>query len=316
MTNPYSVPPDYSFQSTDIQSIDFPNDFIRRLHDGALDTVLLNTLREFGQLHPLLVQEQAENQYHILAGYPYFTACKMLDIKKIVCQILPRSLAPVTRFSLQIVHDLSSPQSSPILQAHLLRQAQLIVSEEDLLSLLSLMGYNPQRYKLKELIELLHLDTTAVLALHRGSLSQKTGKHLSFLPLEDQRLLVNLISAYRLGGSKQQKLVEMVTELVLRDGKPAREILSRWLPNDEKTSSENMPQRLYGMMQYLHEQCYPEKTAAEKKFKTLVQELQPPEKITIEHSLSFENEELEVRLKFADAATLRRKWEGMKAFVQ
>ena len=314
MTKPYAVPPDYSFQLIDLQLVDFPNDFLRLLHDGAVDRVLLNTLQEFGQLHPLLVQEQTENQYHILAGYPYFTALNVLDIQQIVCQILPRTLAPITRFSLQIIHDLSSPQSSPILQAHLLRQAQLIVSEEDLLSLLSLMGYKPQRYKLKELIDLLQLEPTAILALHRGSLSQKLGKHLYLLSQEDQRNLVKLISVYRLGGSKQQKLVEMVTELVLRDNKSAQEIINKWLPDEETTNSENRPQRIYGFLQCLHEQCSPGKTDAERNFKKLVKELQPPEEITIEHSLSFEDEQLEVRIKFTDAATLRKKWAEIKTF--
>lgn len=308
MTDFLPMQPDYNFQLIDLQFVDFPDDFISSLHDETVNSITLKNLQKFGQLYPLLVQQQTEKLYHLLAGYHYFRAIKMLGIKKITCQILPRSISLDTYFSLQILHDLSSPLSSPILQAHLLRRAQLTLPEDDLLSLLSLMGYKPQRYKLKELSDLLLLEPTAILALHRGSLSQKSGKHLALLSHADQRNLVNMISTYRLGGSKQQKLVEMVTELALRDNKPAEEIINKWLHDNEKSNSDNKPQHLYGLMQYLHEQCYPGRTTAERDFKKLVQELQPPNEITLEHSLSFEDEKLEVRLKFDDAATLRTKW--------
>jgi len=299
----------------DLQQVDFPDDFLRFLHDGVIDTITLRNLQKFGQLYPLVVRQQPGNQYQILANYPYFSAIKMSGIKKITCQILPPAISPYILFSLQILHDLSSPQASPILQAHLFKKAQLALPEEDVLSLLSLMGCKPQRHKLKELTDLLQLEPTAILALHRGSLSRKLGKHFALLSHEDQRHLVNLINTYRLGGSKQQKIVEMVTELVLRDKITAGEIINKWLPDNEKTSSENMPQQLNGLMQYLHEQCFPGKTAAERNFKKLVQELQPPEEITVEHSLSFEDEQLEVRLRFANGATLRKKWAEIKTFV-
>lgn len=315
MTDSLPTQTDHLFQSLAIQLIDFQDDFIKSLYDGPIDTITLSNLQKFGQLYPVLVQQQNENHYHLLARYQYFTAIKKMGMQKIVCQILPHSISLNTLFSLQILHDLASPQSSPIIQAHLLRHAQLALPEEDLLSLLSLMGYKPQRYKLKELTDLLQLEPTVVLALHRGTLSQKAGKNLALLTHEDQRHLVNLISTYRLGGSKQQKLVEMVTELILRDNKPAKEIINRWLPDEGKTHAGNKPQQLYGLMQCLHEQCFPGTTSAEKEFKKLVQELQPPKEITIEHSLSFEDDQMEVRLRFADAATLRRKWTGIKTIV-
>ena len=306
--------PNYSFQFIDRQLIDFPDDFLRFLHDGPVEPMELKKLQEFGQLHPLLVQKQAENQYHLLAGYPYFTAIKILGQEKVACQILPPSISPVTLYSLQILHGLSAPQASPILQAHLLRKAQHELPEEELLPLLSLMGYKPQRYKLKELSDFLELAPSAILALHRGILSQKSAKQLALLLPEDQRSLVHLISIYRLGGSKQQKLVEMVVELVRRGNRPVGEIVDKWLPDQEMTSG-NIPQHLQGLLQTLHEQCYPDKTAAEKKFKALVQELQTSGEISLVHSLSFEDESIEVRLRFADIAALKERWGRIKTIL-
>lgn len=316
MTDSLSRQPDYHFQWVDIAEVDFPDSFLRFLHVTPDDTITLSNLQKFGQFSPLLVEQQSESQYRLLAGYPYFIALKTLGMQKVVCQILPSSTPLITLFSLQILHGLSSPQSSPILQAHLLRQAQLALSEEELLSLLALMGYKPQRYKLRELTMLLQLEPSAILALHRGSLSQKSGRYLALLSPEDQHHVVTLIRTYRLGGSKQQKLIEMVTELVLRDHRTVGELLEKWLIGDQETSPENLPQQLHSLMQYLHAQCYPDKVAAEKKFSKLVQELQPSQEITIEHSLSFEDERLEIRLRFSDTETLRTKWGLIKAITQ
>lgn len=315
MTNSFPLHPDYRFQLIDHQFIDFPDDFLRFLHNRPIEPVVLRNLQEFGQLYPLLVQQQTENQYYLLADYLYFSAINTLGIKKIVCQILSPSIPPVTIFSLQILNDLSSPQSSPILQAHLLRKAQHVITEKKLLSLLSLMGYQPQRYKLKELLDLLQLEPSSILALHLGSLSLKSAKQLSMHTPEDQRYLTNLISSYRLGGSKQQKLIEMVTELTLRDNKSIAEIVNRWNPEQE-TVAENMPQRLHSLMQNLHEQCHPDSAAAEKNFKKIVQELQPTGGVTIAHNLSFEDESLEVRLRFSNASKLKEKWEKIKTVLQ
>jgi ParB family chromosome partitioning protein len=202
------------------------------------------------------------------------------------------------------------------LQAHLLLQAQQVLTEEQLLSLLPLMGYKPQRHKLKELTALLLLDPSAVLALHQGILSPKSGKLLSRLILQDQRTLVELIELYRPGGSKQQKLVEMVTELSLRDNKPVGDMLREWLPPHQEAAHANMPQWFQALLQTLDERIRPNKAEAEKTFKRFVQELQPPAGMTVEHSLSFEDESLEVHLRFTDSANLREQWGRLKALMQ
>lgn len=307
--------PEYRFQFVDVQSIDLKDNLISMLHSGPVDAQVLNTLRKFGQITALLVQEHTESQYHLLAGYPCFTALKALGRERVACQILPPTTPPVTLYSLQVVHNLSSSPSSPILQALLLREAQQILAENELLQLLALMGYKPQRYKLEELISFLQLEPSAISALHRGILSQKSGKQLGLLSPGDQHSLVRLITDYRLGGSKQQKLIEMVMELVLRNNSSVADIISRWLPVEE-SAANNIPQQVQSLMQYLYEQCYPGKTTAEKVFRNLVQELQPWEGATLAHSLSFEDEQLEIRLRFADAATLRENWERIKTIVR
>jgi ParB family chromosome partitioning protein len=307
--------PSYPFKTISCQFIDHPDDFIRSLHESP-DSLLVDRLQLFGQTVPLLVWQQVEKQYQLIAGYSFFTAITSLGIEKTVCQVLPRSTPPLLRYSLQILHGLADPQASPILQAYLLQQARQNLTDEETFSLLSLMGHKPQLHKLDELTALLRLSPLAIAALHQGVLSLKTGKLFKFLSHEDQGLLVRLISTYQLGGSKQQKLVEMVTELSLRKNMPVQILIREWLPADQAFVEKNAPQRLQGLLQTLYEMYWPEKSVMEKNFQQFVQGLQVPDGMTIKPSPSFEDDSVEMRFRFANAGALKKKWEKMKALIQ
>ena len=307
--------PSYPFKTISCQFIDHPDDFIRSLHERP-DSLLVDRLQLFGQTVPLLVWQQAEKQYQIIAGYSSFTAITSLGIEKAACQVLPRSTPPLQLYSLQILHGLADPQASPILQAYLLQQARQKLTDKETFSLLSLMGHKPQLYKLDELTDLLRLSPLAIAALHQGILSLKTGKLFKFLSHEDQGLLVRLISTYQLGGSKQQKLVEMVTELSLRENMPVQVLIREWLPADQAFVEKNAPQRLQGLLQTLYEMYWPEKSAMEKSFQQLVQGLQVPDGMTIKPSPFFEDDSVEMCLRFANIEALKEKWEKMKALIQ
>jgi ParB family transcriptional regulator, chromosome partitioning protein len=307
--------PSYPFKTISCQFIEHPDAFIRSLHNRP-DPLLVDRLQLFGQTVPLLVWQQAEKQYQLIACYSSFTAITSLGIEKAVCQVLPRSTPPILLYSLQILHGLADPQASPILQAYLLQQARQKLTDKEIFSLLTLMGHKPQRHKLDELTSLLRLSPLAIAALHQGVLPLKTGKLFKILSHEDQELLVRLISTYQLGGSKQQKLVEMVTELSLREHTPVQVVIREWLPADQAVVEKNVPQRLQGLLQALHEMYWPEKSASEKNFQQLVQGLKVPDGMTVKPSPSFEDDGVEVRLRFASIEALQEKWEEMKAVIQ
>jgi ParB family transcriptional regulator, chromosome partitioning protein len=306
----------YPFKSITCQLLDFPDPFIRLLHEGTVDCSLVDQLQQFGQTVPLLVWQQKEKRYQILANYLSFRAIKSLGLEEVTCQVLPFSTPPIHRYSLQILHGLAAPQASPILQAHLLQQARQHLTDRDLFALLAMMGHKPQRYKLDELTDLLHLSSSAIVAMHRGVLSPKTGKLLKLTSQEDQEVLIRLINTYRPGGSKQQKLIAMIIELSLRDNKPVQEVLRGWLPMEKEFTEENAPQRLQGLLHFLQDMFWPEKSKMEKNFQKFVQELRVPDWVSITPTPSFEDEGVEMHLRFVNSEELKKKWEKIKAFIQ
>lgn len=307
--------PDAHFQIINCQCIESSDPFIRSLCDGPVDASLIDRLHRFGQTTPLLVWQRSEKIFQLLADYPTMQAITSLGIEHVLCRVLPLSAPPTLRYSLQILHGLSGLLASPILHAHLLQQARQELTEDELFDLMRLMGYKPQRYELDELIALMHLSPAALRALHRGILAPRTGKLLKSLSHDDQTILVRLLDAYRPGGSKQFKLIEMVTELFLRDNKSVRELLRKWLPTEHERVRDNTPQRLQKILQSLAELYWPEKTKMEKRFQQLVDELHPPMGVVLAPSPSFEDESVEVRLRFANSEVLRKKWATLKTVI-
>jgi ParB family transcriptional regulator, chromosome partitioning protein len=304
--------PQYRFQSINLRSVDFPDNFHHFLHDGPIEEKVLENIRTFGQVHPLPVHEQPNGHFHLLGGYTDFAACKALDLKSVVGQVLPFSTPAVTLCAVRILHDLSSSRTNPILQASILRQMQHDLTREEQLPLLALLGYAPESRKLKDIIALLDLDSMAVLALHRGLLSPKTAKQLALHAREDQRHMVELIATHRLGGSKQQKLVELLTELALRNHRPAQDFIEEWRTHRQPATADNMPQQMQDLMAYLFAENAPASTQAKDRFQKMVRQLRPPAGIIIDHSLSFEDERVVVRLDFANKEALLEKWEQLK----
>ena len=276
MPMPFSTP-ECQFQRIDVECLSLPDDLTRFLHDSPGQDAFIDELRAWGLPQPLPVWQSSPSRFQLLAGFPYLTALQSLGIQTVDCQILPPDTAVFSRYVLQIRHSLSTLPSSPVLQAHLLQQAQQTLTEGEVLRLLAAMGHKPQRYKLQELLALLQLDPSALLALHQGTLAPKAGKHLALLDPDDQRSLVEMINTYRPGGSKQQKLVEMATELSLRYNKPVRDTVQDWVGG--QTDQHNRPQQLQHLLQTLQEQVVPRNTKAEKDFHKFVQELQPPARV-------------------------------------
>ncbi|MCL2340163.1 MAG: hypothetical protein FWC49_00470 [Proteobacteria bacterium] len=309
------MPPEADFQTIRSERIRCADPFLLSLTDGPPDPALVDRIRQFGQTVPLLVWEEPPQNCLLLADYPGYRAMMSLKIASVCCRVLAPTVPPVLRYSLQILHEQAvSHQASPIVQAHILRQASQRLSRAELLSLLPLMGHKPQRQVAEELIALLRLAPAAVRAMHQGMLAPKTGKLLKLLSPEDQRSLVDLIETVRPGGSKQFKLVEMVTELCLRHNRSVDELLGPWRQTEHK--QDNPPQRLQGLLHHLTALVWPERTAMEKRFHRFTEAMLLPDGVSLTPSASFEDESVELRLRFADSDMLRRQWERIRAILQ
>ncbi len=301
-------------KSIKISSISLPSHQIQVLYPD-LDERLCHQIKHYGVLQPLPVLQVDTGCYYLLAGYPYLAALTYLHYQDILCQVSPLPQKSINAFALQILHPLSAVAASPVLQGYLLQKAQQCLDEPEQLHLLELMGHKPHLDKIRELTALLHLPQSTLLALHQGILSLKTGKTLCAFQPTDQKELTEVIRQYRPGGSKQQKLVEMLFELTKRYQCSISHLINAWQATRQEKDPDNLPQQLQHLLTYLQQQCTPHLVQAEQQFQKDIQELAPPVDTHIQHSPSFEDESITLSLHLDDMKALRQIWPLCKQLI-
>jgi ParB-like chromosome segregation protein Spo0J len=273
-------------------------------------------IRRFGQIQSILVSQHlaGKSELLVLSNVGQYLALRQAGVLQVVCRILPAQTAPVKAFALRIVHDRQAYSSSLVMQAYLLKEAEEQLDRQELLSLLPLMGVKPQQHVLKERKKLLQLDSSVQQALHNKVLSNKCVPLLFRLPPAEQQQIVHLVTHYRLGGSKQQNLVDMLVELYLREGSTSKTLLTQW-QQDVEPPRDNLPQEAQSLLSYLLARCNPHLVHAEKHFCEQVQRLQAPEHISITHTPAFEDEGVAVHINYANWSTLQAHWQQLLQLV-
>lgn len=265
---------------------------------------LVDSIREFGILHPPLVQRHGE-RYLVITGWKRLEAAiTILRRETVPCIVVPSSWPAISLHELILEQALLSPSFSLAEQSAFLVSLGKACPEEEILPFLARMGYRPTRQQLSELLSLHQLATATILALHRGAVSPAAARKLRNLAHPDQDTLVALLTRFQFGGSKQQKLIELALELQRRAGGSIAEIVAPFLKNLEEARQDNIPQHAAALLSWLHGQCFPRSTRAEQEFSRKVAQLNLPADMQVAHAPFFEEDTVTLSLKFTD-------WNGL-----
>lgn len=266
-------------------------------------------------MQPLLVieTEGSPATFSLISGFKRLQAAIALKISAIPCLVLCQQTKPIDLYQYTALHKHLDNNVSPIEDALLFQQAQEL-DDQEILSLLKIVGYKSNKHQLNEILSLLQLEETAIMSIHKGNITLKTAKKLQKLSQEEQHLLVALIDKYHFGGSKQYNFVQMVIELAQRRQCPIEEVLCS-LSQQDVTDAKNIPQQGNQLLDFLQHQCSPELFKAEKAFQLRIHQLQLPEHFQLQHSFSFEKDSCELSITFADINDLESKLDALKAMV-
>lgn len=308
---------DYSFTTIPCDSL-LVEECPEQLHfliPEDIDTTLAASIKRFGILVPPLVTPCRNSQYLLLSGVADALAAQQAGMASITCRALAVDTPAYHRFTLQTLHLHLQGQPSVVEQSFLLSRAREHLSDQELCSLLPLMGIKPSQFKVDSMLNLMQLDPLILQAIHQGEVSLKTVSRLTSLDKGDQDELIELIKTYRLGGSKQLKLADMSVELVKREQASLKTIVSDWRQQAALRDKDNLPQQAAALLTYLYRRCHPLITAAEDDFKQLSQSLQLPDSTRLSHSQAFEDDEVELCIRFAGKESLVACWEKIKDIV-
>ena len=281
------------------------------------DDQLSASIRTFGILHPPLLLELTDNRFIVLSGRKRVQAAGGTIDTPITALVISREYVdqPQVILCTLLQHQLIGPPLSIIEQALFFKKAMDCLPAEEIIKFLPMMGYKAKPHIPNELTSLLDLDPTVQQGLHEGILSLRAGKKLLQFSPADQRILAELISELQMGGSKQQKLIDLVFELTKRLQTSAGELLNNW-QEKEKDTQRNRPQKAASLLSWLQRKCRPISLAAEENFKKFCRQLELPAGVRISHTLSFEDEQVTLCVDFNSRKELKKKWPQIKSLLQ
>jgi ParB family chromosome partitioning protein len=281
---------------------------LRPISDQRIDPSLTKSIREVGFLHPPLLLK-TKSGHIILSGRKRIEIANGHGLKNIPCFII-EDISPFVKWQLLLSHAIIGSTLSVIEQANFFSHAESQLSIKQCIALLPLLGHKPQSYRLQEFSRYLSLDPTTIDALHAGRIQPKTGNMLSKLSSEDQQTIVHLINYYKLGGSKQKKLVTLSIDLIMRTRCSLQKIVAVW--EHQNIDGDNRPQQALALLNWLEGQCFPKRKAAEKKFQQFQRRLQLQKKMMLQHTPSFEDDGLTLSISFAGQDDFLNFWEKIK----
>lgn len=273
------------------------------------DDVLRESIRTFGILCPPLLQEKERGRFIIASGRKrIMAALEVLDADAILCRLVPPGSPAPAVYAILLEHSLTGGEMSIAQQIAFFDGLLQTCSMDDAQPLWARLGHRPGRNGLAELLSLKALARPALVALHRGILSFNSARKTVRLAPGDQQTLVDIITRLQLGGSKQQKLIELCTELIMRRKEDLQTILQPFFSREESGQPENIPQRSAALLQWLHNENFPSSDAAEREFARFVQQLGLPPNAEVRHTPAFEDDAVTLCLRFPDPESMRTSW--------
>ncbi len=301
----------------------FPEDFKQDL---------VQSICELGILQPPLLLEQQDG-YIILSGRKrieaYLQLCnnrlessqqKNSNDQKITALSITTALEkeegyPLHLFKVLLEHQLLGNRLTLIEQAVFLKKAAKVLDKQDLVSFLPLFGLKTKPHIPGEIISLLDLEVSVQQGMHKGIISQRSGKKLARFSPDDQKKLAEIIYEYQLGGSKQQKLLERFFQLTKRKKITTERLLDLW-KETVKEKQLNGPQRSTSLLRWLDQQYHPRLARAEGEFRTFSSQLQLPAGLRLEHSPAFEEEQITLSIDFKSKEELAHVWPQIKILIK
>ena len=286
------------------------------LWDDSPDEDLLTSIKRFGILHPPILRTNKNNSYCIVSGRKRIAAARQLAPEgTIYCRIVPKDINPPGIFSL-LLEEAETGKSLSITEQIIFFEKLIKASSTmEAIPLLEQLGYKPQKHILDNLLKLRSLSEPALLAMHRGTLQLKTARKLLNLSETDQKLIVRLINEFHFGGSKQQKLIDLCTELTKQKNISVGKILTNFPSADEHGQPMNIPQHGAALLLWLQNECFPQLSQAENDFKRQVARLNLPSSMHIDHTPAFEDEKITLSLRFPDWQSLNKSLQGINKLI-
>lgn len=298
-----------------INHIDFSDDsywLVPPCITSPVPASLVESVRRCGILHPPVVKEKAASSFAVVAGRKrLLAAIEATGAAACVCYKLTEKTDEIDVLAIGLEEALLSRPLTPVERAFFCKKALKLIDENELAArFLPLMGLAPSVYHIHRDLRLLDLEEPLLIAMHEGVLDDKVAFELGKFSFSDRVALFEVISTLHLSVGNQKKLAITCRELASRNNTTISALLhSPAVDSIINHGEANSPQKTANLMKWLTSERFPRLSRAEKEFHHFIAGLALPDQARLEHSPSFEKDELLFTLSCADQKQFLAIWQ-------
>ena len=302
----FSYPDAMVFKEIELGNIDFSNE-IFRMTENLDSQPLLESLREVGQLNPVILTEGMPGI--VVCGLRRLHALKQLGRSRALARIIPED-SPARLFHLALSDNLSHRQLDPLEKARTLFKLTNIfqISEDVLVRIyLPLLGLSPHENVLHSYIRLNEIHPGLRKCLSENRLTLSSLEMLAHMPDQAQARIADLMEKIRLSASLQKKLLEILKDLAMMGGSlpPGKSLDSPEalaVMDDTRLSPFQKGENLYALLYRNRNQRL---SKAEEQFRDKKKLLGLPGSIKVSADPFFENPGIHVEFEALNAQRFR-----------
>lgn len=292
----------------ELASIDFSNETYRISED--LDpSPVEDSLRQIGQLNPVVLCRNGAAPRFIVAGFRRLRALKRLGKERCLAAVAGAEHQPLSLFRIALWDNLSHRRLVTLEKArviHALRHSFGVESDSLVKDYLPLLGLESHKNVLLSCERLHLLDASLRIHLNEDRLTPGSAEHLAARSLDEQRAMASLFDKCRFSASLQRQVLDLTDELAAIEERPANEILG--LPEIlEITRNPGLSafQRGEAVFRFLRRRRNPRLSGAVERFQAEREGLRLPGAVRIAPDAFFERPLVRVEFETRSAAEFR-----------
>ena len=269
-------------------------------------------------LHPPIVREKREGCFQVVTGRKRLFTAKGSGRACCDCLTMAASATVLDGLAVALEEVLLNGKINPVEQAiffqKVLRETDVNEAAERFLPLL---GLPPRPNLIQHSIALLNIEEPLVAAVHRGRLDDKVALELGKLDFGDRMALFEIITLLHLSVGNQKKLTISCRELAVRTNSSIRQVLSD--PEAEvilNHAGANLPQKAANLMAWINRKRFPRLSEAEQEFRRFTGRLRLPKGVSLDHSPSFEKDELTLTITIPNQERLKELWSKLEPLLK
>ena len=292
-----------------LESVDL-TDQAFRISESLECAGLGTSLREVGQLSPVILLGSRERPGTVVCGFRRLHALRNIGEKSVLVRSLPPGeCGPLQAFRIALWDNLAHRHFNALEKARILHVLQFTCGlAQDILveDYLPLLGLTPHQNVLRTYLRLHSLLPGLRMALLDGRLTPASAERLCMLPQTDQEALARVLEKARWSSSLQRQVLDLVEEIAVVGDCSAADVISSLevteVLGDSALSAFQRGERIHAI---LYQRRNPRLARAQRAFLNGKKELGLPGAVRLTPDAFFETPRLRVEFEASCAADFR-----------